>query len=98
MKKDDSMSEWAENWSLNSEEQKILEAFEAGDYELAPNHQQRTQEAVDAAKAFSRKNARLNIRISDDDLLRLKLKASKEGLPYQTLAASVIHKFVYGDL
>ena len=73
----------------------ILSAFEKGELKPLPNQKKRIKDSVAAAKEFSRKSSRLNIRISDDDLLRLKLKAAREGLPYQTLAASIIHKFVY---
>lgn len=94
-KSDASLDAWAKKWKLDDEELKILSALEEGELKPLPNQKKRIQEAVEAAKNFSRKNARLNIRISDDDLLRLKLKAAKDGLPYQTLAASIIHKFVY---
>ena len=43
-----------------------------------------------------RKEARINIRISNGDLERLKQKAAHEGLPYQTLIASILHKYVAG--
>ncbi len=89
------LKNWAKKWSLDEEEFEVLSAFENGKLKPVPNQKKRIKEAVDAAKAFARKNSRLNIRISDDDLLRLKLKAAREGLPYQTLAASIIHKFVY---
>jgi predicted DNA binding CopG/RHH family protein len=94
-KSESSLNAWAKKWKLDDEELKILSALENGELKPLPNQKKRIKEAVEAAKSFSRKNARLNIRISDDDLLRLKLKAARDGLPYQTLAASIIHKFVY---
>jgi predicted DNA binding CopG/RHH family protein len=42
------------------------------------------------------KNRRINIRLSEKDLLNLKAKSLEEGLPYQTLVASIIHKYVSG--
>lgn len=89
-----SAKDWADKWQLDKEEKETLAAFEDGSVILPSDQECLKQEAMTAANAFSRKTARLNIRISDDDLLLLKLKASQEGLPYQTLAASIIHKFV----
>jgi len=54
------------------------------------------QDAVDAAKNYLRKNARINIRLSTADLEMLKRRAADEGLPYQSLIASVLHKYVRG--
>ena len=45
-----------------------------------------------------RKDQRMNIRISRTDLNRLKAKAAEEGIPYQTLVTSVLHKYVSGNL
>lgn len=89
---------WAKKWNLDDEEIEVLASLEAGKVRPIPNQKKHIKEAVEAAKAFTRKNSRLNIRISDDDLLRLKMRAAREGLPYQTLAASIIHKFVYDIL
>jgi predicted DNA binding CopG/RHH family protein len=51
-----------------------------------------------AAEATFRKDARINIRLSSKDLRALQARALKEGIPYQTLVASVLHKFVDGQL
>jgi len=45
-----------------------------------------------------RKDKRLNIRISERDLLELQKKAVNEGIPYQTYVSSIIHKFINGSL
>jgi len=42
----------------------------------------------------SRKTKNINIRISEDDLIRLKRKAEEDGMPYQTLISSVLHKYI----
>jgi len=55
------------------------------------------QAAVQAAKRYLRKDARVNIRLSTADLEMLKRRAAEEGLPYQTLIASVLHKYVSGN-
>jgi predicted DNA binding CopG/RHH family protein len=50
------------------------------------------------ARNTLRKDKRLNIRISERDLIELQRKAIKEGIPYQTYVSSIIHKFINGSL
>ena len=52
----------------------------------------------EAAAATFSKDSRINIRISSKDLLALQKRALGEGLPYQTLIAGVLHKYVEGRL
>ncbi len=59
---------------------------------------ERKQELAEYARNTLRKDKRLNIRISERDLLELQRKAVREGLPYQTYVSSIIHKFVNGTL
>jgi predicted DNA binding CopG/RHH family protein len=83
---------------LDQEEREILEAFEAGKLKRAadaPHTQNRHQEY---AEAMFRKDARINIRLSSKDLRGLQKKALAEGVPYQTLVASILHKYVEGRL
>lgn len=51
-----------------------------------------------AARATAVKDRRVNIRLSSGDLQGIQVKALEEGLPYQTLIASVLHKYVTGRL
>lgn len=51
-----------------------------------------------AARATAIKDRRVNIRLSSGDLRDIQVKALEEGLPYQTLIASVLHKYVTGKL
>ena len=55
------------------------------------------QTAVQAAGRYLRKDARVNIRLSSADLEMLKRRAAEEGLPYQSLIASILHKYVSGN-
>ena len=50
------------------------------------------------ASAALAKNKRVNIRISSRDLDDLQARAAEEAIPYQTLMASVLHKYVTGRL
>ena len=83
---------------LSSEEREILEAFEKGKLKRskkAANTQKRHQEY---AEAMFKKDARINIRLSSKDLRGLQKRALAEGIPYQTLIASILHKYVEGRL
>ena len=83
---------------LSKEEKDILESFEKGEWIPVSNLAQRRKELAAYARNTLRKDKRLNIRISERDLLELQRKAVKEGLPYQTYVSSIIHKFVSGAL
>lgn len=83
---------------FSKEEREILEAFEKGKLKRsqeAANTQKRHQEY---AEAMFKKDARINIRISSKDLRGLQKRALEEGIPYQTLIASILHKYVEGRL
>jgi len=81
---------------LNREDQELLEAFEAGEYKSDLTDERRTQLAKLAGEAI-RKDKRINIRISSRDLEALQRRAIEEGLPYQSLVSSVLHKYVSGS-
>jgi len=51
-----------------------------------------------AAKNTMLKDQRMNIRIAKRDLEGLKTKALEQGLPYQTLVSSILHKYINGNL
>ena len=85
------------NVKLSKEEKQLLNAIEAGDFESVLT-KKRKAELVSAAKDTVRKDKRINIRISNRDLKAVQLKASEEGVPYQTLVSSVIHKYISGSL
>jgi len=82
---------------LSKEEKQLLKAVEAGEFESVLTKKRRA-ELVSAAKDTVRKDKRINIRISNRDLKAVQLKASEEGIPYQTLASSIIHKYISGSL
>lgn len=75
----------------------ILEAYESG--KLKPTASKaELQRLRAAARATAIKDKRVNIRLSSVDLLDIQAKALEEGMPYQTLIASVLHKYVTGKL
>jgi predicted DNA binding CopG/RHH family protein len=83
---------------LSKEEKEILNSFEKGEWVPVTNFSERKKELIEYAQNTMKKDKRLNIRISERDLLELQRKALKEGLPYQTYVSSIIHKFVNGSL
>lgn len=76
----------------------ILRAFEKGEWKPVNNLKKEMERYREAAAETLLKNKRVNIRISAIDLEGLQAKAAAEGLPYQTLMASVLHKYVSGRL
>jgi predicted DNA binding CopG/RHH family protein len=79
-------------------EQEILASFERGEWRPVRNQKGKIARLRASAEATLLKNKRVNIRISSRDLEGLQARAAEEGVPYQTLMASVLHKFVSGRL
>jgi predicted DNA binding CopG/RHH family protein len=79
---------------LDEYENEILEAYERGN--LKPSKTGTNYREI--ASNTLKKNKKINIRISENDLSALQRKAAREGIPYQTLIGSVLHKFVSGLL
>ena len=85
------------NSNLSPEEKKILESYENDEWLSISNPSNISKYKI-AAKNTFKKNKRVNIRISEMDLELLQERALIEGLPYQTLMSSVLHKYVTGRL
>jgi predicted DNA binding CopG/RHH family protein len=81
----------------DEEEKALITAYERGEFRPVKAQKKAKQAAVDAARRYLRKDARINIRIASADLEMLKRRAAQEGLPYQSLIASVLHKYVAGS-
>jgi len=79
-------------YDLDKEEEELLHAFEKGEFETVPNLEQRKRELQQIARNSLNKTKNINIRLSERDLYKLKAKAIEEGIPYQTLASSILHK------
>jgi predicted DNA binding CopG/RHH family protein len=84
------------NQELDAEEKDLLESFERGEWKSVPNLEEAKAFVREAAANYLRKDARINIRLSRSDLSRIKQMAAYEGLPYQTLIASLLHKYATG--
>jgi len=83
---------------LTKEEKEIVKSFEKGEWVPVADLSKRKKELMQYARNTLKKDKRLNIRISERDLVELQRKAVREGLPYQTFVSSLIHKFINGTL
>ncbi len=82
----------------DDEELSLLKAWEAGTLKPVNGLEHELKDHQTVALETFKKDQRLNIRISTRDLKNLQARALEEGIPYQTFAASVLHKFVSGHL
>jgi predicted DNA binding CopG/RHH family protein len=80
---------------LDADEKELAESFERGEWKSTGSKRERARYARYARATF-RKDRRLNIRISSKDLEAIQKQALAEGLPYQTLISSLLHKYASG--
>lgn len=83
---------------LDKEEQAILASVEAGEWQSVEDQETRKKSYREVAKATFRKDSRVNIRLPKRDVTAIQVKAMEEGIPYQTMMASILHKYVTGRL
>jgi len=79
-------------------EEDILKAYENGEFISEKPTQDVKDQFKAAARATSVKDRRVNIRLASPDLYDIQARALEEGVPYQTLIASILHKYVSGRL
>jgi predicted DNA binding CopG/RHH family protein len=82
----------------DANEKDLLESVERGEWRSARGGKRERSRYAGYAKATFRKDRRLNIRVSSKDLEAIQKRALEEGLPYQTLISSLLHKYVSGRL
>ncbi len=83
---------------IDQDEKELLDSYKREEWQSVKDLEAETQRYREYARATFRKDARINIRISSKDLEALQKRALEEGLPYQTLISSVLHKYVSGRL
>ena len=86
------------NEHLDAEEREILERFERGELRRAANATDEIEAARRAARKTFNKTRRVNLRVTERDFNLAHSRAREEGIPYQTLLSSVIHKYLSGRL
>ena len=83
---------------LDDEERDNLESYDRGEWRPVKNRKKEIKKLKEFARNTLQKDKRINIRMSSKDLNQVQVIAAQEGVPYQTLISSIIHKYVSGYL
>jgi predicted DNA binding CopG/RHH family protein len=83
---------------LDKEEKELLESYERGEWKSVNNLKEEIEKHRGYARQTLKKDKRINIRISSMVLDELQTRAVEDGMPYQTLISSILHRFVTGRL
>lgn len=84
--------------NLDSEEKELLESYHRDEWKSVPDLKSESQRYRNFAGATFKKDKRVNIRMSEKDLVAIQKRALEEGIPYQTLISSILHKYISGRL
>lgn len=76
----------------------VLSSFESGEWKSVPDLHDEIARYSSSASATLSKDKRINIRLPSRDLEDIQMRAAEEGMPYQTLIASILHKYASGRL
>ncbi|MCL4390271.1 MAG: CopG family antitoxin [Patescibacteria group bacterium] len=85
-------------YDLDEEEKELLEAYDKGEFQSVKNLAVEKKRLQKIARDTLAKIKNVNLRLSQKTLIKLRARAAEEGLPYQTLAASVLHRYAMGSL
>jgi len=83
---------------LDKEESDLMKSLENEEWQPVKDLKQQKKVAVEAARNTLKKDKRINLRLSQKDYHQIQIKAVEEGIPYQTLISSIIHKYLNGSL
>jgi predicted DNA binding CopG/RHH family protein len=83
---------------LDDEEKDILESYDRGEWRPVKNRKTEIKKLKEFVRDTLQKDKRIHIRMSSKDLDQVQVLAAQEGVPYQTLISSIIHKYVSGYL
>lgn len=85
-------------YKLDEEELELERAFENGEYKRVKNLDKEIKRYQELASVHGNKDKRVNLRMTSWDYEKAQEKALMEGLPYQTLLSSILHKYLSGQL
>ena len=83
---------------IDQEERELLESIERDEWQPVKNFEQERKKAMEAERNTLKKDKRINLRLSQKDYHQIQIKAIEEGIPYQTLISSIVHKYLNGSL
>ncbi len=83
---------------IDQEEKDLMESIEREEWRSVKNIKQEKEKAIAAARNPLKKNKRINLRLTQKDYHQIQIKAIEEGIPYQTLVSSIVHKYLNGSL
>jgi predicted DNA binding CopG/RHH family protein len=83
---------------LDQEEKDLMDSVERGEWQPIKNITEEKEKAMLAARNTLKKDKRINLRLTQKDYYQIQIKAIEEGIPYQTLISSLVHKYINGSL
>jgi len=83
---------------LDQEEKNLMESIEREEWRSVKNIKKEKEKAIAAARNTLKKDKRINLRFTQKDYHQIQIKAIEEGIPYQTLISSIVHKYLNGSL
>ncbi len=83
---------------IDQEEKDLMESIERDEWQSVENIDQEKEKAIMAARNTLKKEKRINLRLTQKDYHQIQIKAIEEGIPYQTLISSLVHKYLNGSL
>ncbi len=83
---------------LDQEEKELMDSLDRDEWHPVKNQAKEKKNAITAARNTLKKDKRINLRLTEKDYHQIQIKAIEEGLPYQTLISSIVHKYLNGSL
>jgi len=83
---------------IDQEEKDLMESIERDEWQPIKNIDQEREKAIESARNTLKKDKRINLRLTQKDYHQIQIKAIEEGIPYQTLISSIVHKYLNGSL
>ncbi|MBC2714620.1 MAG: antitoxin [Desulfobacteraceae bacterium] len=83
---------------IDQEEKDLMESIERDEWQPVKNIVREKEKAIAAARNTLKKEKRINLRLTQKDYHQIQIKAIEEGIPYQTLISSLVHKYLNGSL